>query len=181
MSQTVSQEFVELRKLKASDFRGGHALPEESVQLIADICDKYASGTDEERTEIRSLVTFEISFLLFMFSQKMAEQAVQHHSEAYLMQSIVALLVENCTFDSRDSTIALSKVFHSAQKIGMRGKEFFLSAANISGSAMSHQLRAFAARDEGDRNIDKFGFGEGKNAEGFFGYVPLLQQNSVRT
>jgi hypothetical protein len=80
------------------------------------------SPGDDARVEIRSLVTFEISFLFFMFSQEMAP--VQGKSEVFLMRSIIALLIENCTFDSRDSIVALSKVFYSAQELGIGGEEF---------------------------------------------------------
>jgi len=179
MLDKVPQVFDQLRKLKVFDFRGGRAFPEELMRSIAEICDKYVSVTDDERAEIRSFVTFEISFVFFKFSQEMAEKAVQQASETYLMQSLVALVIEDCKFDERDSSVALSKVFHSAERIGVRGKEFFLSVASISGPDMAHLLRGFAAGTPSQRDISAVGFQEGKNADGLFAYVPLIRKNSV--
>ena len=173
MPSRLSQTFDELRKYKVSDFRGKRDLPLDSdlMYILADICDSYIAGSDVEGTEIRALVSYEISFLFFLFSHKMAEKAVQEQSRKYLIQSLVALLVEDGTFDWRDSTIALSKVFHSAQRIGLNADEFFQSMKDISGPIMLPHLRAFPARDPSKQSIETFGFKEGENADGLFAYV----------
>jgi len=106
-----------------------------------------------------------------MFSGQLAEMAVQYNSEEYLKQSLIALLIENCKFDARDTMVSMSEVFHSAQKIGMRGNEFFLSMTSISGTEMSEQLRSFALRDPANQNIRLFGLKEGKSQDGKFAYV----------
>lgn len=87
----------------------------------------------------------------------------------------MALLIENATFDSRDTMIALSKVFHSAQRLGLRAEELVMSATGIAGVTGLNMLREFAAREPAKRGIDTFGFTEGKNADGLFAYISVAR------
>lgn len=125
MRDEVLEELVKLRKFKPFDFMKSRTLTPELMDIITTLCKEYVAGSDEDRAKMRSLVIFEISFLFFMFSGQLAEMAVQYNSEEYLKQSLIALLIENCKFDARDTMVSMSEVFHSAQKIGMRGNEFF--------------------------------------------------------
>ena len=171
MRDEVLEELVKLRKFKPFDFMKSRTLTPELMDIITTLCKEYVAGSEEDRAKMRSLVTSETSFLFLMFSRQLAEMAVQYNSEEYLKQSLIALLIENCKFDARDTMVSMSEVFHSAQKIGMRGNEFFLSMTSISGTEMSEQLRSFALRDPANQNIRSFGFREGKNQDAKFAYV----------
>ena len=175
-----SFQFEELRQYVGSEHCSRANLPENAANLIATICDRYVSGTGHDRATIQSQVTFELSFLFFLFSQKMAENAVQDMSEESLTQSIVALIVEDCAFDSRDSIIALSKVFRSAQLIGISAVAFFENMVKLSNPPMSSILESFGTRAPENREISAFGFKEGRDENGRFAYIPLTPPSSLK-
>src|ERR1700690_4231459 len=119
--QDYSSIFQQLRLLKVGDLFHGkrwERLPDDICRLIAWLCDQYLEGTAEVREAIRSQVGPEISFEFFMFARAKAEKAVWENSEAALVQGLVALAIENCTFDFRDGMYALVTLVHSARKLG---------------------------------------------------------------
>src|SRR5712664_1647038 len=152
MPQDILHYLENLKRLKVADFRG-KPLPSKVQEQMAAICDAYVAGTPQLRSEMRSLVTFEISFVFFMFSRLSAEQAVRENSEICLIRGLAALSVEDCSFDSRDSTIQVSLLFHSAKKIGIEVSVLFSRIISISGQRGAKLLKDFLSRDANLQSI----------------------------
>ena len=95
-------------------------------------------------------------------------------SERSIVLGLTALAVEDCTCDSRDSTIALSLVFHSAQKIGVNVSDVFHGVAATAGQQGSHLLTSFLKRDPAQQGLGVFGFREGTNGDGEFCYADAV-------
>lgn len=125
---TVEQTFVDLGKLNVSDFRtvGAH-IPAELESKIKALCDAFAVASPEKRSEIISLVQPAFSFAFFWFAKEMAIQAVRENSQQRIIDGVRALLIENCTFDGRDSTVQLALIYHSAEKLVLRPDILFRS------------------------------------------------------
>jgi hypothetical protein len=180
MSIDIDQAFERFRKCKVFDFWKSRRLTEDLVCLLEGVCDRYASGSDEDRANIRSRVSKEFSFLFFMFCSLMVEKAVQQQSQECLKKGLVALLIEDGEFDWRENMGPLSKAYHSACLLGLPAKEFFLSMMWLAGPGMGPVVRGFLEAEPAIRSISAFGWQEGTNAEGQFAYVPLHRQNSIR-
>jgi hypothetical protein len=101
----------------------------------------------------------------------MAEESVRQHSEALLRRGLVGLAIEDCFFDWRDSTNALSLQFHSATKLGMDVPRTFHEIESISGPQIAKLLRDFLARKPQLQALKVFGWAEGSNTQGLFAYV----------
>lgn len=115
--QTVETLFAELRLLKIGDFRTrGPHMPLELASTIKAVCHVFAGAGPEERSALISLVQPSFSFVFLWFAKAMAIQAVRQNSRQAIVDGVTARLVENCTFDGRDSTVPLALLCHSAEK-----------------------------------------------------------------
>jgi hypothetical protein len=179
MSRTIGVDFMEAgmlkafeqpRGLKAFDLRNGLSLLVQ--QLIGSICDAYLAGSPDEREEIHRQVSPEMSFLFFMFSKAMAEEAVRSRSDQPIVRGLAALAIEGCVFDSRDTTIALSLLFHSAQKVSANPGDLINRVVPVPGTRIERLFHAFLARTPDLQDIRSFGFKEGINQGEEFSYVP---------
>ncbi len=167
----VAETFAELRKEKVSAYRNSRSLSTDLFDRIAELCNTYVLQSDSGREAIRALVSFEMSFLFFLFSGRTAEMAVRESSEKRIHQSIVALLIENETFDQRDSIVALSMVYDGASRIGLDSKDFFVKMSALGGMTMRKQLLSFAGRAPEERALSAFGIEPGTDTAGNFIYA----------
>jgi hypothetical protein len=168
MQNRISDLFDQLENYKRA-YR--QPLAPEIIERISEVCDGYTSESNDGRTGIRSRVSLHTSKLFLGFARVRSEESVQQHSQALLRQGLVGLAIEDCFFDWRDSTIALSLQFHSATKLGMDVPRTFHEIESISGPQMAKLLRDFPARKPQLQALEVFGWAEGTNAEGLFAYV----------
>jgi len=163
--------FAKLKLLKAFDFYKTRTLTPEQRGWLQFVCDRYVDGSQEERRDINSFVSPEISFLFFMFGKAMAVESVRERDEGKVFSGLISLSIENRSFDWRESLIVLSLLYHSAAKIAVTVEELFRRAAALSSSQTGDGLLQFLARTPENRDITRFGFKEGTDAEGKFSYV----------
>jgi hypothetical protein len=168
-----AEVFAELRTQKVSDYHGTRSLPADLFDRIAQLCDAYMLEDDAARETIRGQISFEISFLFFLFSHQAAVLAVRESSEKLITQSITALLIENGSFDYRDTIVALSAVYDAASRIGVDSNILFVRMSALGDANMRNQLLSFAEREPEQQDIHKFGFEPGKDEFGNFIYTPL--------
>jgi len=107
-----------------------------------------------------------------MFAKAMAVESIREYSEGKILSGLLALAIENCKFDSRDSTIVLSLVFHSAQKLSIDTTALFERVAELSAPDAANLFRNFVTRAVAERSIALFGYKEGEDPPGLFSYVP---------
>jgi hypothetical protein len=103
----------------------------------------------------------------------MAEEAVNNKSLESITRGLVALAVEDCFSDSRHSIIALSLVFHSAQKIGGDVHELFNRVAAMAGKNGFTVLTAYLRRDPAQQLLSVFHFKVGTTEDGHFCYLDV--------
>jgi hypothetical protein len=106
------------------------------------------------------------------FARFAAEEAVRQNSPDLVRKSLVALSVENCNRDYRDSMVCLSQVFHSAVKLAMDVPQVFKETEALSGTAGAKLLSGWLLRDPRIQALSAFNIEEGTDAAGKFAYVP---------
>jgi hypothetical protein len=156
--QTVETLFAELRLLKIGDFRTrGPHMPLELASTIKAVCHVFAGAGPEERSALISLVQPSFSFVFLWFAKAMAIQAVRQNSRQAIVEGVTARLVENCTFDGRDSTVPLALLCHSAEKLGLNTNLLFTNAAQTTNQTATQFLLGFLRRPLATRLIAAFG------------------------
>jgi hypothetical protein len=171
MDAAVDEAFAKLKLLKVFDFYKTGVLTPEQEDWVLFICDRYLSGSPQERESIRSLVTPEMSFLFFMYAGVAAVRAVREQDEKKVFNGLVALSVENQVFDWRDSIMVLVQLHHSAVKIGADVSKLFHRAAAISSLRTGEGFLEFSARTSESLDLAKFGYKEGTDSHGNFVYI----------
>jgi hypothetical protein len=170
-SRAIEEAFAKLKLLTVFDFYNTRVLTQEQQGWVQFICDQYCRASPDERARINSMVTPGISFLLFMYAKAMAVAAVRERQGEKVFKGLVALAVENRTFDWRDSMMVLVLLHHSACKIGVDTSQLFQRAAAISTPQTSEGFLQFSARAPENLDLAKFDYREGTDSEGNFAYV----------
>jgi hypothetical protein len=169
---TVEKLFVELGLLRIGDFRTrGPHIPLELASKIKALCDVFASAGSEERSAMISLVQPSFSFVFLWFAKEMAIQAVRQNSQQAIVDGVTVLLIENCKFDGRDSTVPLALLYHSAETLGLNTNVLFTSAAQMTNHKATQFILEFLRRPPATKSIEAFGYAEGQDSSGFM-YVP---------
>jgi hypothetical protein len=163
--------FAKLKLLKVFDFYHTPSLTSEQQGWLQLVCDLYLDASPEERGNIRSLVTPEISFLFFMYAKAMAVEAVRERDEAKVVNGLIALAIEDGVFDWRDSLTALTLLHHSAIKVAADASKLFQRAAAFSTPRTADRFLQFLNLPPEDRDISRFGWKEGTDPYGRFAYT----------
>jgi hypothetical protein len=96
------------------------------------------------------------------------------NSEAKVLHGLVALSIEDCKFDWRDSLMVLCRLYHSAVKVGANPTELFQRVAAMSAPRTGELFLSFLSRKPELKDIAVFGWKEGTGADGKFRYVSKL-------
>jgi hypothetical protein len=173
----VTQEHLNMRASELLDFVGTYKpayrkpLAPEFLDAASELCDLYVSASAKERDEIRSNLSLPGANVMGGFANVMAVEAVRQNSPDLVRKALIALSIENCRPDYRDSTACLSRVFHSAVKLGMDVPHVFSEMAAISGPAGTKLFLNWLARDPALQSLAKFFIAEGTDSDGKFIYV----------
>jgi hypothetical protein len=143
----------------------------ELQQAASELCDLYVVAPADEREEIRSKLSNAGADVMGGFARLTAEEAVRQNSPELVRRALIALSIENCKRDYRDSTVCLSQVFHSAVKLAMDVPQVFKETEAISGTAGAKLLSGWLLRDPKIQALSAFNIKEGTNAEGKFAYL----------
>lgn len=141
-------------------------------QHIEELVKAFAPLNEVEKRTIWRQITSPVSLALFWFAKRMAILAIRELSEERIYQGLVALVIENLAFDSRDSLTPLALLHHSSEKLGADSPGIFSRAAALARSEVAEFLKNFLNRPPPLRSIQTFGYREGASNVGFT-YVPL--------
>jgi hypothetical protein len=169
---TTEEIFAELRLLRVGDFRTrGPHMPPELVGKIKALSDVFASATSEERRAMTCLVQPSFSFIFLWFAKEMAIQPIRQNSQQTIIDGVTALLIEDCKFDRRDSTVPLALLYQSAEKLGLNTNLLFTGAVQMASVVGTEFVLEFLRRPSATKSIEAFGYAEGEDSGGFM-YVP---------
>lgn len=143
----------------------------EFLAAASELCDMYVAASNEARADIRSTISLNGSRVMGVLASRLAVEAVRQSSPDLIHKALIALSIEDCQFDSRDSTICLSMVFNSAVKLGVDVPQVFNEVAAISGARGAKLLLTWLGREPKLQALSAFYLAEGTNAEGQFAYI----------
>lgn len=81
---------------------------------------------------------------LFTFAERMAILGVREHSIQRIFEGLIALVIEDLRYDSREALLILSLLYHSASKISADPINMFDKAAMFASREMANILSDFA-------------------------------------
>jgi hypothetical protein len=134
---------------------------------IEQVIDHYVALPPDQRNAILQAFGPHHSFTLLIFAMRMAMLAVRERSAYRVTRGLLALVIENARFDSREDLIMLSLLNHSAEKIEADPAALFEQAALVATPSMARALRDFAQRPAGLKRIESMGFREVDGSDGF--------------
>lgn len=116
MSENLNSAWAVLRSVKALDFMRTREMPPSVIASVDAIIDAFDAGDAQERNRITRNVDKTFSFVFFMYARRASIEAVRRGQPGVLRRGLLALAIENLTFDWRDSMPQLVKLYHSAGK-----------------------------------------------------------------
>lgn len=134
---------------------------------IDQVIDHYVALPPDERNAILTAFGPQHSFTFLIFAMRMAMLAVRERSAYRITRGLLALVIENARFDSREDLIILSLLNRSAEKIGADPAALFEQAAIVAEPQMAQALRTFVQRPAGLKRIESMGFHEIDGPDGF--------------
>lgn len=86
-----------------------------------------------------------------------AENAIRQSEPNEVWQGLMALTIENFTFDPRDSMRVIVLLYHSAVKLGLNAEELFAKVAALAVDPyVGEVVREFPRRPSGSRSLGVF-------------------------
>jgi hypothetical protein len=132
-----------------------------------ELCALYRTGTEPQRTWLRSRIERPVPGNLGVFGLRAAVLAAREHSPDLVRTSLVAFAIVDLTdHDIRDVLIGLSLLCHCANLSGADVPALLREAAAISGSAVAALYEDWAARYPGVQGIGSMGWRQVETGEG---------------
>ncbi len=156
----------ELREFFKNPPMRAYSVPlEEAMTTIV----KMFGETDENgRRAIRSKLNADARRGFLGYAATMAVLAVRLQAPALVEQGLIALVIEGASRDSRDSIVALAKLYHSAVKLSINAQKAFQDAASLAEPGIiKSEMQGFPLREPDDRDLKAFYQTEETTEEGF--------------
>ena len=156
----------ELRDFFKNPPRRAYSVPlEEAMTTIVKI---FGEADENGRRAIASRLNADARKGFLGYAATMAVLSVRLQSPAFVEQGLIALVIEGASQDSRDSIVALAKLYHSAVKLGMNPEQAFGTAAGLAEPGIIRtEMQRFPLRQPEDRDLKAFYQTEETTEEGF--------------
>ena len=155
VTDRVSAAFRCIQVLKPGDYRN-RPLPPDAITSVESLVDVFFTEPSD-RTRIVESVRPEFSFVFFMFAANAAVEAVRRHNPALLTRGLLALAVENLTFDFRDTLRILAQLYNSARLLGLDAAAIFAAVSEYSCAPFAKTVGQFPRRPEDLLSLKAFG------------------------
>jgi hypothetical protein len=125
MTNDVLDPMDPLRDLKVGDFIHS-GLPPNIISSVEKLTNEFATADLEQKLRIVRGVRYTFSFVFFSYAGRTAVESVRQKDRELLKRGLLALAIENCTFDARDSLPVIARIYHSARKLLRMDADEFL-------------------------------------------------------
>jgi len=166
--RSALETIAKLSILKVGDFRGkGQRFPDELTPNMHALTQYFQTMDSNSRPSITSQIKPNSSFVFLWYAKEKSE-AVRENDPKLIFEGLVALALENGTFDVRESIIIMPLLSNSSPKLGTDSMDLFRRAANLAQSkALAEELVRFPARREESKSIRAFNFSESGSGKEF--------------
>ena len=140
---------------------------EATLPKVEELCRLYLSLDSEGRNYILARTTVDMASMFRGVANLCAVDCVRQRDPDRIFLGIVALVIENLSFDFRDTTIALAVLYNSALKIDINWDEILGRALTICTPEMGRFLIDFSKRSESEKSLKAFSVEEIEGKDGF--------------
>lgn len=154
LDDDYSFSFPGLTREQIANNRGTVALDGRIVRL----CHVYADGDDLMRAAIRSRVRPSLAESLLSFSMRRALRGIGGLGSTSVFEAAVALAVEDCKTDARETVQALAVVWEAAKRCNMSPDSCLFNVASMATAKTAELIHGFASRSDEQKRMDAFGF-----------------------
>lgn len=135
---------------------------------LDEVIESFPQLSREDKAVVFGAINPKISFLLFSYADDQAVQAVRQRSLNALRRGLMAVVVENCSFDWRDSIVRLALLYRSCALIEGNQANEFGWAASFATERTSVRLIQFVQRPPELKRLSEFFFVEDYDSNGNF-------------
>jgi hypothetical protein len=145
-------------------------LPSELDDAIGRLVAAYRGASSEDRQELRTARRSAAWFPVLVYAERMATLALRERAVNRIEDGLIALAIEDFTFDPRDSIPLLALHHHAAGRIGADVRTVFESAAQHASPKVAETLRRFPSRNERDKSLAAMGYAESPDPDAMLAY-----------
>ncbi len=163
----LNSNMKQIIELLNSEKLGGYAqspLPSDIDKKFIEIVRIFVKLPPDEREATRRHFSSDDPWPLLAFAERMANLAVRELSADSVMDGLIALAIESCRYDQRETLLILSLLYDSAEKIGMNGSEALKRAALFATTECAQTLEQYARKPA---TIRSMGYEEMETSTGF--------------
>jgi hypothetical protein len=168
-TQSALEIIARLSLLKIGDFRGKMQIVPDEIKSNVDVLVGFFQNADaDSRTSLTAQVKPSFAFVFLWYAKEKSIEAVRTNEPNLIFEGLVALAIENGTFDVRESIVVMALLYNSSLKLGTDSRELFRRAANLAqNKVLAGELVKFPGRSEEARNIRAFNFSESGSGTDF--------------
>jgi hypothetical protein len=134
---------------------------------ISKIINIFVNSPSDGRRELIDALNSDHTFVLLAFAERMAALGVRERSRQRLFEGLIAIVIENFRYDTRENILILSLLNHSCVKIGVDPVELFREAASFADQEAADELNQFVKRPPESKGIKSMGYKEVMAQDGF--------------
>lgn len=123
--------------------------------------------SDEERSNLSSRISFRHSDALLMYSERMASLTIRYRDLDAAVSGLDAISILNDNYDYRDVLMVLSVLEDSVNKMGSSMQKLLCQAIEVKNPGLKALIKDFLARDPESKTLDKMGYVESSDEDGF--------------
>lgn len=121
---------------------------------LSGLSERFAKSDQQTQANMRHSISLDEFYTLLTFSERSAVFAMREKNVNQLRNGLTAIaMIEAERTDFRDILMALSLLYHSANKIGADANGLFRETANLSEPNVAKLLTGFAARPSEEKDL----------------------------
>jgi hypothetical protein len=141
-------------------------LPSPFDETVATAVDAYIGGDDADKAAIVDATDNDRAWTLSAYAERAASLAVHQTSPEPLVRGLVAIGLASTQLYHKELIILLALFWRSAERLGVDGALLFTSAADLLGDIAPSWIRAFPAREPGNRTLAAMWYEEHEEPNG---------------
>jgi hypothetical protein len=125
---------------------------------LRELCQSFAKSGVESRAKTRESISEDEFYTLLTFSERAAVFGLRERNAVWLTDGLTALsMIELDRVDFRDVYVAVSLLYHSAERIGQNADQLLSAAAGLSEPKVSGLINNFIGRPPKDKTLKMMG------------------------
>jgi hypothetical protein len=156
-------------EIKNSKINYGFApIPSPIDEKISSLIKLFIQVSPAERLIFYEKARSPIPGFFLNFAERAATLAVREQSRQWIVEGLIALIIENCRAgDCRDTIVRLAPLYHAAGKIGLDADTLFREIASYIDNEAAKHMRNFPDRLPYQKSLKAFYYKEVDTPEGF--------------